>query len=83
MASLEKTTEQRVVEAIGRALGHRPDHVTPLRMGSSPGWDSMGHMTVVMELEKEFNVRFPPYRLPEMVDVPAIVQTLQAMGTSV
>ena len=43
----------------------------------------MGHMTVVMELEKEFNVRFPPYRLPEMVDVPAIVQTLQAMGTSV
>jgi acyl carrier protein len=47
-------------------------------MGSTPGWDSMGHMSVVMEIEKEFNVRFPPYRLPELVDVPSIAKTLQA-----
>jgi acyl carrier protein len=77
--SPEKTTEQRIREAICRALGIRnSDPSMPLRMGSTPGWDSMGHMSVVMEIEKEFDVRFPPYRLPELVDVPSIAQTLQA-----
>jgi acyl carrier protein len=77
--SLDRTTEQRIQEALIRALGVRnPDSSMPLRMGSTPGWDSMGHMSVVMEIEKEFNVRFPPYRLPELVDVPSIAKTLQA-----
>jgi acyl carrier protein len=76
--SPERTTEQRIQEAISRALGIKtPDSSTPLRMGSIPGWDSMGHMSVVMEIEREFNVRFPPYRLPELVDVPSIAKTLQ------
>ncbi len=77
--SEEKTTEQRVQGAISRALGiQNPDPSMPLRMGSTPGWDSMGHMNVVMEIEKEFNVRFPPYRLPELVDVPSIAQALRS-----
>jgi acyl carrier protein len=84
MSSSEKTAEQRIRETIVRALGTAPpDSSTPLRMGSSPGWDSMGHMTVVMELEKEFKVRFPPYRLPEMVDIPSIVNTLRSSGVDV
>ena len=49
----------------------------PLRMGSTPGWDSMGHMTVVMELEKEFQTSFPSYRLPELVDVSSIARAVQ------
>jgi acyl carrier protein len=77
----EKSTVQRVQQAVVRALGiAKSDSSTPLRMGSTPGWDSMGHMTVVMELEKEFNVRFEPYRLPELVDVPSIVNTLREYG---
>jgi acyl carrier protein len=73
-----ETNEQRIQGAIYRALGIRnPDSSLPLRMGSTPGWDSMGHMSVVMEIEKEFNVRFPPYRLPELVDVPSIAKTLE------
>ena len=72
-SSPERTTEQRIQAAITRALGIKsPDSSVPLRMGSTPGWDSMGHMSVVMELEKEFNTRFPPYRLPELVDVASI-----------
>jgi acyl carrier protein len=78
MANLDKTNEQRIQEAIVRALRISGPHpTTPLRMGSTPGWDSMGHMTVVMELEKEFNVRFPPYRLPELIDIPSIAKTLE------
>jgi acyl carrier protein len=76
--SPEKTTEQRIEEAIVRALKiPAPDPSIPLRMGSTPGWDSMGHMMVVMELEKEFGTRFPPFVLPQLLDVPSIVQALR------
>ena len=37
----------------------------------------MGHMSIVMEIEKEFDIRFPPYRLPELVDVPSIAQAVR------
>jgi acyl carrier protein len=80
MASFSDVTiKRRIQETIIRALGiPAPDPSTPLRMGSTPGWDSMGHMTVVLELEKEFDVRFPTHRLPELVDVPSIERTLQS-----
>jgi acyl carrier protein len=79
MTTPDKATEERIQKAIGKALGIKnPDAAMPLRMGSTPGWDSMGHMNVVMELEKEFSVRFPPYRLPELLDVPSIARSLQA-----
>jgi len=37
----------------------------------------MGHMSVVSEIEKEFQITFPTYRLPELLDVPAIAHALQ------
>ena len=70
--------EQRVQSAIVRALRLRSQESTvPLRMGSTPGWDSMGHMLVVIEVEKEFQASFPPYRLPELLDVASIVKAIQ------
>jgi acyl carrier protein len=76
--SQDQTIELRVQSAIARALRLKSfDPATPLRMGSTPGWDSMGHMSVVMEVEREFNASFPPYRLPELMDVPSIVTAVQ------
>jgi acyl carrier protein len=77
--SPDRSIEQRIEEAVVRALKiARLDAATPLRMGSTPGWDSMGHMMVVLELEKEFNTRFPPYLLPQLVDIASIAQTLRS-----
>ena len=77
-SSSEQTVEQRIENAIMRALGIRvADTATVLRMGSTPGWDSMGHMLVVIEVEKEFQIMFPTYRLPELVDVPSIAKAVQ------
>ena len=79
--SSEKTVEQRIEDAVIRALrirvADKPNTATALRMGSTPGWDSTGHMMVVLELEKEFQIRFPSYRLPELVDVPSIAKTVR------
>ena len=72
------TIDSRVQNAVKRALGLRSvDDNVPLRMGVTPGWDSMGHMMVVMEIEKEFDTSFPPYRLPDLVDVPSITSAVQ------
>jgi acyl carrier protein len=73
----EKTVEQRVENAVMLALGTRPNASIPIRMGSTPGWDSMGHMMVVMQLEKEFQISFPSYLLPNLVDLPSIVKAVQ------
>lgn len=76
--SSENAIEQRIRGAVTRALGIPPaDPAVPLRMGTTPGWDSMGHMTVVMELEKEFKTTFPSYRLPELIDIPSIAKVVQ------
>jgi acyl carrier protein len=76
--SQETEIEQRVRNAITRALRvGAADPSFQLRMGSTPGWDSMGHMMVVMEIEKEFATSFPPYRLPELVDISSIAKALQ------
>jgi acyl carrier protein len=69
--------ETRIAAAIARALGIPGDGATPLAMGATPGWDSIGHMTVVMELEAEFATSFPAYRLPDLVDVPSIARVLR------
>ena len=76
-SGFENSTEERIKQAVVRALRIAvTDQTAPLRMGSTPGWDSMGHMTVVLELEREFNTRFPSYQLPLLVDVPSIAKTL-------
>jgi acyl carrier protein len=75
--SPQSPLEQRIRAAVIRALNlGLTDPSLPLAMGSTPGWDSMGHMTVVMELEREFGTSFPVYRLPELVDVPSIAKVL-------
>lgn len=70
--------QARVCQAVARAL-HSSGELDPagLRMGTTPGWDSMGHMNVVMEVEREFGITFPVFRLPELVDVSSIVRALQ------
>ena len=80
--SIEKMIEQRAQQVITRALRlEGTETSSPLRLGSTPGWDSMGHMMVVMELEREFGTTFPTHRLPELVDIPSIVRAVQTAGS--
>ena len=76
--TVDHDIERRAEQAVRRILRLGPD--VPLRMGSTPGWDSMGHMNVVMEIEKEFKTTFPPYRLPELVDIESIVKAVSGAG---
>ena len=70
--------DDRIRAAIIRALGPASAEAGTLAMGVTPGWDSMGHMTIVLELEREFGLRFPAYRLPELIDVASIARLVRA-----
>jgi len=48
-----------------------------LRMGLHPRWDSMAHMQLVMEIEKEFGVRFLTYEIAELVNADAITKAVE------
>ena len=74
----ERTLEARIRDAVIRALRiDTSDTAMPLEMGSTPGWDSLGHMAVVMEVETEFQTQFPSYRLPDLLNVASIAQALR------
>jgi acyl carrier protein len=71
----------RIERAIARALNVPEGSLArPVRMGSTPGWDSMGHMMVVLEIEREFGVRIPTARLPELLDPVSIATAISAKG---
>jgi len=40
-------------------------------------WDSLSHFHLVMNLEKEFNVRFPMSVIPDLTSIEAIELELQ------
>jgi acyl carrier protein len=73
--TLTPEIEDRVRKTIIRTFNVAPeDQSRELRMGSLPGWDSLGHMRLVVELEEEFGVSFPTYLLPEILDLDSIVR---------
>jgi len=72
--------EHRVRQTIIRTFNLSvEDGTKELRMGSLPGWDSLGHMRLVVELEEEFGVSFPAYLLPEILHVESIVREIQKL----
>jgi len=72
---LASEIDDRVRKTIIRTFNVAPeDQSRELRMGILPGWDSLGHMRLVVELEDEFGVSFPTYLLPEILDLDSIVR---------
>jgi acyl carrier protein len=80
---MDKTDEEildkvrRVVAATFRtsAEGMRADTA----LGVLPGWDSFGHIHLMMEIEKEFAVRFPTEKLNEPKTVGGICELVRQM----
>jgi len=51
-------------------------------MGSLPLWDSMGHMQLLIEIEKEFGLTFPTYEIAELLSTEAIIKAVEKYGQS-
>ena len=48
------------------------------QFGDLPQWDSMGHMEVLVALEKEYGVEVTAETITNLVSVVAIVQHIEA-----
>ena len=59
--------DPRLVEAISRVLRLDPSRVTPETSAqTTPSWDSVAHLSLILELEDVFDVRFPTDEIPSL-----------------
>lgn len=47
-------------------------------VGDFPGWDSMGHLSILQQVEETLNVNFEPEEMMELEDVADIVKAVEA-----
>jgi acyl carrier protein len=70
----------RVVFVTSQVLNFPAEAITD---DSSPrtvdGWDSLGHMNLILALEEEFGVQFSDERILHLLSVRAIVQALREL----
>jgi acyl carrier protein len=70
----------RVVRVTSQVLNLPAEAITE---ESSPrtveGWDSLGHMNLMLALEEEFGVQFSDERILQLLSVGTIVQALQEL----
>jgi len=46
-------------------------------IGDFPGWDSMGHLTILQQVEEECEVSFEPEEMMDLEDVSDIVKAVE------
>ena len=52
--------DPRLAAAIAENFGVNVTEITPeSSAGDLPGWDSVGHITLILSIEEEFGIRFP------------------------
>jgi len=70
--------DHRVRETIREVFRLSPDEAAgDLRLGSPPQWDSLGHMELVVAVEREFGLTFPVPEMSQMTTLDAIVRAVQ------
>ncbi len=65
---------ERVCRAAGRAFRIEPSLIGPDDgPGSIEAWDSLGHLTLMMEIEREFSVRFSTDQISQTRTIRGVV----------
>ncbi len=81
VSEVQATLSPRLRSVIADVLGLSVDEVGPsAAAGQLEGWDSFGHLQVVLALEAEFGVQFDPQRIPELTTVAKLQRYLESKG---
>lgn len=76
---MNQTTTNQIRELLAGVLRvDLADIPADLQFGDLPQWDSMGHMEVMVALEKEFGVEVSADTITELVSIPAISAYIEA-----
>jgi len=80
MTAKDQQLVERVIEALTQALNvQNGDLNAETQFGDLPQWDSMGHMEVMVALEKDFGVEINADTITELVSIPAICAYIEEM----
>ena len=78
MDTEKNTLVDQVRSLLADALRVNLDEIGPqTEFGDLPQWDSMGHMEVMVALEKEYGVAITAESIAELTSVPAICAFLE------
>ena len=71
----------KIEDIVGRVFNVDPRELSELSSHDTvDGWDSMGHLTLILELERRLGVSLSIADALEMVDVATIKATLRRYG---
>lgn len=66
--------EQKVIEIIAKILGVDIEDIEmDTSIGDLPGWDSLHHLQIIVELQNEFNVEYSQEDLAELEDISDLI----------
>ena len=75
----QHTLSEKVQAVLTEALRVEAGEIGPqTEFGDLPQWDSMGHMEVMVALEKSFGVDITADTITELISVPAICTYIEA-----
>ena len=71
--------KERIFKTISIALEVKEEMLSEdTAIGDFPNWDSMGHMIIISELEKEFDIKFDPEDMMEFEDIGDMIESIEA-----
>jgi len=72
--------EQKVREIISTTLDVDIDDVDrELNIDNTPNWDSLKHLTLMIEIERKFHIQLEPAIICQVIDYPTIVETVMKL----
>ncbi|MEJ2512721.1 MAG: acyl carrier protein [Anaerolineales bacterium] len=78
MVQYQNGLVDRIQTVLAAALNVDASEITAeTQFGDLPQWDSMGHMEVLVALEKEFGVEVTADTITNLISVPAICQYIE------
>jgi acyl carrier protein len=70
-------TEQKLKAVIGKVLGIQPETYSKISTDTVAEWDSMNHLILIGEVEKEFGVKFTTDEVIRIKGMDDILQLLK------
>ena len=72
-------TLEKVIEIVATTCDVEKSEVNENSMvGDFPSWDSVGHLSILSQVEEAFDISFEPEEMMEMEDVKDIVASVNA-----